>query len=207
MIVEKVPVGAVIVDSLPFSDGGTNLQAANLKADRVDGIAGYLGAMTPARLEDVLSEGLGFMPVTFAGEYNDGPNDEVAQLQALGIPAGTSVWLDLEGMKAFKTDPIVLAARIDAWATTIEAHGWIPMLYVGVPQPLTSDELWRLKVRGYWRGQGSIRDRYNALAEPTGCGWMMTQMYPSHMRGSTWVDVNMVGQDYRGRVPMWLRRG
>ncbi len=205
MNAEPARVGAVAVDSLPFSQAGTAAQAASLKASGVDALVGYLGAMNASRLAHVLDAGLAFMPVTFAGEYNDGPGDEIGQLAALGIPEGTTVFLDLEGMKAFKTDPDTLIRKINEWADPIRVAGFRPGLYVGVPQPLTSDELWNLRVTRYWRGQGSIRDRYNNLVEPTGCGWCMTQMFPSLTRGDTWVDCNMVGQDYKGRVPWWVR--
>lgn len=206
MIAKTAHVGAVVVDSLPFSMGGTAAQAQALKASGVDAVACYLGSINTARLGHILDAGMGFVPVTFAGEYNDGPNDEIAQLKALGIPAGVTVFLDLEGLSAFKTDPPGLVAKINAWADAVKAAGYIPGLYVGVPQPLTSAELWSLRVQRYWRGQGSVRDRNNALAEPAGCGWCMTQMYPSYTRGGVWVDANMVGQDYKARVPTWASK-
>lgn len=206
MKTEQARVGAIGFDSLPFSMGGT---AANAKAWKVRGadfFVGYLGKMNKARLDAVLDAGLAFMPVTLAGEYNDGADDEIAQLRALCLPAGCSVWLDVEGQKAFATPPAELIAKIDTWATAIQAAGYMPCLYVGVPQPLTSDELWNLKVQRYWRGQGSVRDRTNALAEPTKCGWCMTQMYPSITVGGVLVDANIIGQDYKGRVPAWVVR-
>ncbi len=203
MNTKQAPIGARVVDSLPFSQSGTLAQANALKASGVDALAGYLGVISKERVAAVLAAGMGYLPVTLAAEYNDGANDEIAQLKALGIPAGVTVFLDLEGLAAFKSDPVALAGKINAWADAILAAGYIPSLYVGVPQPFTSDELWKLRVQRYWRGQGSIRDRNNTLAEPTGCGWCMTQMYPSHTLGGVWVDSNMVGQDYKGRVPVW----
>jgi hypothetical protein len=200
------PVGAVVCDSLPFSQSGTAAQAAELRASGVDALACYLGVLSPARLALILDAGLGYVPVSLAGEYEDGPVDELAQLRALGIPSGVVVWLDLEGMRAFRADPETLIAKIDAWADAIAAAGYVPGLYVGVPQPLTSAELTALHVVRYWRGQGSIRDRHNALAEP-GPGWCMVQFYPSVTRGGVLVDANMVGQDYRARVPTWATRG
>ncbi len=204
MRVANAFVGATVVDSLPFSQQGTLAQAMSLKDSGVHALAGYLGVIDASRVAHELDAGLAFVPVTLAGEYNDGPNDELGQLQALGIPRGATVFLDLEGMHAFKSDPVALIQKINDWADSIAASGYVPGLYVGVPQPLTSDELWKLRVSRYWRGQGSIRDRHNALAEPTGCGWCMTQMFPSLTRGNTWVDVNMVGSDYKGRVPAWV---
>ncbi len=198
-------MGAVVIDSLPFSQGGTAAQAGGLAAAGVHCVAGYLGAMTAARLAVILAAGMAFLPVTFAGAYADGPANEVGQLQALGIPPGASVFLDVEGLNAFHTDPNDLAVAINAWADGIADAGYVPMLYVGVPQPFTSGQLYALRVRGYWRGQGSIRDHANALVEP-GCGWLMTQMFPSRNIGepATWVDMNMIGADYKGRVPSWV---
>lgn len=199
-----VKVGSVVVDSLPFSQAGTATQANGLSSSGVSVFVGYLGVINRERLAHVLNAGLGFMPVTLAGEYEDGPQDELAQLKALGIPAGCTVWLDLEGMKAWKTDPKVLIAKIEAWAAPIVAAGYIAGLYCGVPQPLSSEELWALKgITRYWKGQGRQVDRYGELAEPSGCGWCMYQMYPSYNMGSppVWVDSNMVGQDYKGRTP------
>ncbi len=203
MIAKPAAIGASVVDSLPFSQAGTAAQAKALKASGVDAVAGYIGLFTKERLAAVLASGMAFLPVTLAGEYDDGAGDEIVQLKALSIPSGTTVFLDLEGLAAFKSDPVVLAGKINVWAQAILAAGYIPGLYVGVPQPFTSAELWALKVQRYWRGQGSIRDRNDALAEPTG-GWCMTQVYPSYTRGGVWVDSNMVGQDYRMRVPTWV---
>lgn len=205
MRTEQAFVGAVVADSLPFSIGGTAIQAQRLQSEGIDCFVGYLGAMNPTRLKYILDAGLAYMPVTFGGEYEDGPLDEIAQLKSLGIPSGTSVWLDMEGLKAFKTDPVVLAGMINAWADAVTKAGWMACLYVGVPQPFTSDELWKLKVVRYWKGQGSVRDRKNALAEPVGCGWTMTQMFPSVTRGGVLVDCNMVGQDFKKRTPTWCR--
>ncbi len=201
MRVEPCPVGARVIDSLPFSQGGTATQAKALKATGIDGIVGYLGVIDAERLGFILDAGLGFWAVTLAGHYDGGQT--VQALRALGVPPGMSAFLDLEGLAAFHTEPAALESKIDAWADTVATGRFLPGLYVGVPQPFTSDELWNLRVSRYWRGQGSVRDRMNNLAEPTGCGWAVTQMYPSILRAQVLVDVNVVGQDYKGRVPAW----
>lgn len=197
-------VGAKVVDSLPFSQGGTLAQACALRAAGCDALAGYLGAMNAARLGYLLESGLAYSPVTFGGEYEDGPLDELAQLRALGVPVGTTVWLDVEGLKAFRTDPKLLTQKIVDWCKPIADAGFDPKMYVGVPQPFTSDELWKLPVRGYWKGQGSVRDRFNELAEPLHCGWMMNQAWPSQPCGGVMVDFNQVTQDYRQRTFTWV---
>lgn len=206
MKIQNATVGARGADSLPFSGGGTAAQAQGLKAAGYEFFVGYLGAMNAARLGFILDAGLAFMPVTFGGEYEDGADDEVAQLKALGIPAGCSVWLDMEGLKAFKTDPPKLTAMMNAWADRIAAAGWMPCLYVGCPQPLTSAELHGLHVVRYWKGQGRCVDRSNALAEPTS-GWCCTQMFPSVSVAGFMIDANCIGQDYRARVPAWVVAG
>lgn len=196
----SLPVGSLVCDSLPFSMGGTAGNASALKAAGYVALAGYLGAMNKARLGALHGAGLGYIPVTFGGEYEDGPLDELAQLKALGVCAGTTVFLDMEGLKAFKADVPNLLVQLRAWATAIVGAGYVAGLYMGVPQPLTSAEAMALPFTRYWKGQGSLRDRSNALVEPA-CGFCMTQMYPSITRGGVLIDANIVGQDFRGRVP------
>lgn len=202
MRVADASVGARGVDSYPFSMGGTSDQAKALRADGMEFLVGYLGVISSERIKHVLDAGMAFMPVTLAGHF-DGA-EAVRQTQGLGLPKGCTVWVDLEGMTAFNTPAAELRDKINSWADAIAKAGFIPGLYVGVPQPLSSDELWSLRVQRYWRGQGSIRDHGNALAEPTKCGWCMTQMFPQHIRGGVLVDVDIIGQDYLRRVPSWV---
>jgi hypothetical protein len=149
------------------------------------------------------------MPVTFAGEYKDGAADEVAQLRALGIPSGTTVWLDLEGLEAWRADPKDLMRLINAWGTDIKNGGWTPGLYVGAPQPLTGDELYSLKVYRYWLGQGRCVDRFGKDAYPAG-GWCMRQDWHNTGNGFVWkdtgvlVDTNAIQADHHGRLPSWV---
>ncbi len=214
MRTEKAPVGSRGVDSLPFSQGGTAAQAVALKCSGIDFFVGYLGKMTPARLAFVLAAGLAFMPVTTAAEYKDGAADEIAQLRALGIPAGTTVWLDLEGVDVWERgkNPVTRAedlAMMRSWATSIAAAGWMPGLYVGAPQPFTSAELFALPFVRYWLGIGRCIDRNGDDAYPA-CGWSMRQDWHGQKLGMMWrttgvfVDTNSIQCDHRGRVPAWV---
>jgi len=199
--IKVIPTGSVVCDSLPFSNGGTEDQADKLQLLGVKCMVGYLGAMNRTRLQFILDQGMGFMPVTFAGEYEDGSSDELAQLKALGIPPGVTVWLDLEGMKAWKDDPVQLIAKLNAWSAPIAAAGYVAGLYCGVPQPLTSKELGDLpQFTRYWAGQGRQVDRFGNLSEPTP-GYCMRQFFPSVTWAGVLVDANMVGADYKGRFP------
>lgn len=176
-------------------------QANELASLDVDGVVGYLGAINRARMEYVLAAAMGFFAVTFGSAY-DG-RAAVAHLESLGSPVGMSVVLDLEGLGAFHSVPATLISSINGWSELIAGAGYMPCLYVGVPQPLTSEELTKLAVVRYWKGQGRCVDRYGHLAEPES-GWCMTQVYPSIMLGDVKVDDNLVGQDYHGRVPAWI---
>lgn len=206
MRTESAPIGSVVIDSLPFSQAGTQDQANGLRAAGVHGVAVYLGVVNAARVAMVLAAGMGCFGVTLAGAYNAGPGPTVASLKALGLPQGSHVFLDMEGQAAFAMDPAKLIGLVNAWADGVRAAGYKPGLYVGAPQPLTSAELWSLHVELYWKGQGRCVDRKNALAEPTG-GWAMDQKWPSRNIGSpaVWVDMNMTGQDYKTRTLVWAK--
>lgn len=204
LIAQPATVGALVVDSDPYSVGGTAKEAEDLAADGVDCMIGYLGAMTPARLGYLVDASVAFMPVTFGTtpQHYSGPTS-VSQCQALGLPPGCSVWLDVEGLAVFHTDPVVLATAEDAWCDAVEAAGFMPCGYIGVPQPHTSAELYARKFVRYWHGQGEVRDRHNALAAPA-CGWCLVQKYPSRMRGGVLVDDDVIREDLQGRVPSWV---
>jgi hypothetical protein len=184
-------------------------QAWALANSGVEGFVGYLGAMNTERLGYVLDAGLSFMPVTFAGEYKDGAADEIAQLRALGIPRGATVWLDLEGLDAWNTPAPQLMRLINSWAYDIKSGGWMPGLYVGAPQPLTGPELFSLGVLRYWLGQGRCVGKDGKDAYPA-CGWCMRQDWHNTGNGYMWkdtgvlVDTNAVQADHQGRLPTWV---
>lgn len=201
MRTEVAPVGARIVDSLPFSIGGTLGNAQALKQEGVQGVALYLGQAKPAQVKACSDAGLGVFGVTFGGAY-DG-NAAVKQAQALALPMGCCIFLDHEGPATAKAPAAESIGKITAWAAAVRQAGYVPGLYVGVPQNLTSDELWGLPVVRYWRGQGSVRDRMGALAEPSHRGWCMVQAYPSVMCGGVLVDYDMAGHDYLGGTVTW----
>jgi hypothetical protein len=210
MRTEVARVGARGIDSLPFSIGGTRSQADRLKASGVDFAVLYLGSVTPKIVGDVISAGLAFMPVTFAGAYFNGADDELSQLKRLGLPLGCTVWLDLEGKKSYETPPQELIAKCDAWALAVQKAGYEAGLYIGSPQPLTADELYRLRVTRYWKAPSRVIDRLGKASDGPACGFCMYQLWPSVMWPSAsdpervFVDVNFVQQDHQGRVPHWV---
>lgn len=204
LVTERAFVGARGADSLPFSSSGTLEEAKALKASGIDFFVGYLGVINATRLGHLIEAGIAFMPCTLANKF-DGAL-AVASLKALGIPAGVTVWLDLEGRKIFDTAAPVLIAAIDAWSNAVIMAGYMPGIYVGSPQPLTSEELFALKSVRYWNALSRESDRFGKLAEPS-CGWCMWQMNPSIVWRDTGVliDINILGADFKGRVPSWSR--
>lgn len=193
-------VGARGVDAVTLIS--TAAQAQGLKNSGIDFVIQYLGSVTAAGVDTILGAGLAFMPVTYADKF-DGPKT-VAELKALAFPAGCTVWLDVEGVGS--TAPTTLKQQINDWATAVQTAGYQPGMYVGAGVPLTSIELYQLKVVRYWHSLSKIVDRNGQLAEPA-CGFCMYQLYPSITWAGVWVDVNFVQQDFQGRLPTWVRAG
>ncbi len=202
MNVTASKVGAVVIDSLQFSQTGTKAHAQALRGAGVDAVALYLGVARKAQLQAVLDAGMGAFFVTLASEYLDGGLDEVAQLRVLGAPKGSTVFADMEGLNSHNAPPADTIKALTNWSNGIVGEGHIAGLYVGSPQGLTSGELWRIpRMTRYWQGMGSTRDRNGDLAEPDGCGWCIRQAWPSQTVGGVLIDYNMVTADYKNRVP------
>ena len=83
MRTELARVGARVVDSYPFSLGGTAVQAKALKAAAIDCLVGYLGVINGARLRHILDAELAFMPVSSLGTQNDQEQTRIRRARAL----------------------------------------------------------------------------------------------------------------------------
>ena len=190
-------VGARGADSVALvtSDGASALKGAGINF-----VFQYLGSVTAAGVQAIVDAGLAFMPVTYADQFN-GPS-AVAHLQALNLPAGCTVWLDLESIGTSVPVPLLIQ-QINLWASTISTAGYQPGLYVGASSQLTSLELYELNVVRYWHSMSRILDRNGQLAEPA-CGYCVHQLYPTQNCAGWAVDLNFVQQDYQGRLPTWV---
>lgn len=203
--IEEAFVGARGTDSVTLIDTPDKVQ--KLIDAKVDFVVQYLGSVTTKVVENICNAGLALMLVTYANRY-DGPMT-VKQLRALAIPDGFTVWLDVESVGDL--DPVTLRAKINAWAAVVSAAGYMPGMYVGPNCKLTSVELYQLKVVRYWHCGAKIIDRNGQIAEP-GCGFCMYQLFPETKvgadeqgNGSILVDFDFVQQDFRNRLPVWLR--
>jgi hypothetical protein len=189
-------VGARGIDCVTVLNAATS---AALMKDGADFCFRYLGSVTPVELAAILDSGLAFMPVTFADQFD--PVQAVQQLRALGIPPGTTVWLDCEGLAG--TAAAVLIPQINGWADAVVAAGWEPGLYCGSGSILTSAELYALRVVRYWHGMSRVLDRNGQLAEPM-CGWCCYQLYPTQTSAGVQVDFDFIQQDTSSRLPVWV---
>ncbi len=190
-------VGARGIDSVQFSTSGTLAQAKALKASGIDYVVGYLGLVTATIVKHVLEAGMAFMPCTFANRFSGVEGSK--QYLALGIPRGATCWLDVENAGL---DAPTLSAKIVGWDAAGKST-WQSGLYVGSPQPLTSQQLYALPVVRYWNALSREVDAQNQLAEPQ-CGWCQWQMNDSVSWAGIWSDVNIIGRDFKGRLPMWV---
>ncbi len=204
MLAQVAYVGARGFDCLAHV---TPAVAVEMKGRGFDYCVRYLGSVTPEELKGILAAGLAFMPVTFGGSFS-GP-DAAAYCKGLGLPAGVTVWLDVEGWKS-AADVAELTSKINAWAAAIKAAGYDAGIYVGAGSLLDSHELYALPVDRYWHSLSRVVDRFNNLAEPE-CGWCQYQLVdtePMAADGKPYpipIDINVIQKDYRLRLPTWAR--
>lgn len=192
-------VGARGVDCITHVD--TPEKSRALRAAGTDFVFQYLGNTTAAGVEAILAADLAFLPVTFSNRF-DG-DATVRECESLDLPKGCTVFLDVENDAAMP--PLVLIAKINAWADRVIRASYEPGMYVGPGCPLTSEELYALSVVRYWHCGAKILDRNNRYAEPE-CGWCLYQLYPSIVWGGVPVDMDFVQKDFHGRLPAWVVR-
>ncbi|WP_321870952.1 glycoside hydrolase domain-containing protein [Burkholderia ubonensis] len=77
---------------------------------------------------------------------------------AAGLAAGTTVWLDLEGVK--DSTPVAnILGFCNQWFAQVAQAGFASGVYVGFDPCLTSDQLYfQLTTQHYWRGASDVPD-------------------------------------------------
>lgn len=150
----------------------------------------------------IVGAGLALMPVHHVRYASPMPSAElgtadgqraVAYARACGFPPGVTVWCDPEVQGGGGAETI---AYIDAWAGAVRGGGYDPGVYFGSGVPLDGRQLYALSLDRYWKSQSQV-------SEPA-CGWTMIQLYPETSIAGIAVDVYVIQQDYRGRLPNWL---
>ena len=186
-----LPVGKRGVDTIIALDAE---KCERLRNAGMTFVVRYLTSLSKDELAAILGSGLALSLVTYANSFD--PSDEIAKLRTLGIPLGTVVWLDVEGVTA---DPVTLQQRISTWARAVKAAGYEPGGYFGSQQLLTSVELFALPITRYWHSCSRVVDRFGIEAGPQ-CGWVMIQLHPPNLTiAGVIVDVDVIQKDYRGR--------
>ena len=181
----QAPFPGLGVDCVTVITAGS---AAALAAAGILFCVRYLGSLSPDELETILASGMCVSPVTYADRFD--PGETLAELSALGVPQGVTVWLDVESIATDPTD------RINAWADALTAAGYQPGLYVGAnigppDTPLLAEALYKLRVVRYYRGMSNV---------PTPrCGFCLVQLYPTTNVGGVPVDIDVTQHDWEGR--------
>ena len=161
--------------------------------------AGYIDELSQQEVLDVVSNGLGLLPLTYAKEFS--PDHTLERLRLLGLPMGAHVVLDLEAVAA-DTTADALKLTVNAWGRGIMNGGYFPTLYVGSQEIFTSQELTSLEVFRYWAGCSKLLDRNGAIAEPAR-GYSLIQGRPFNvdlLGDGTLFDVDFAREDYQGDV-------
>jgi hypothetical protein len=182
----------------------TAVEAAALKADGFSFVIRYLGSVTFAELDVILSAGLAFMPVGYSRKGGWLPtallgsqDGALAAYRAklLVLPPGVTVWCDLEGMGGTAADTIAYA---EAWGAAVQTAGFIAGVYVGAGIPLNSTQLYALNnITAYWHSCSEVPDVNE-------CGYMMIQLTPPDLIVcGIEVDVDVIQEDRMGRLPVW----
>jgi hypothetical protein len=154
----------------------------------------------------ILQSGLALMAVQHVQSPPWTPSRELGQTyganaaanaQAVGLPAGVNVWLDLEGVAA-DTPAEVAIDYCNAWFAAVAAAGYAPGLYVGASAILTPDQLYSdLSVAYYWKSLSNT-------PEVATRGYCMVQTAGGAPIAGYGYDQDTVQTDNLGATPRWL---
>lgn len=199
-LVPGVP-GELIIDTYAVIRPDT---AVKLWATGVRGSVRYLDNVTVKEMNDIWAvcpqwkfgfvsscRRTGWVPIKTMGTA-DG-QAAVAKLKSLGIVVGPHAQADCEGMGGTGQG---LIDYLDARGSVIKAAAYRHAEYEGWGHK--SNPYASLQTNGYWAAL--------AIAEPRpACGWFMVQLMPGNQtRCGLVVDLNVVQQDQRGRVPYFV---
>jgi hypothetical protein len=210
--VEQSPAGALGFDT------DTELSASNAQAFVQSGfkfVIRYLslsepeeeGDLSTAEAADILNSGLALMAVQHAPDPGWTPTESlgseygaaaVANAQAVGLPGGMNIWLDLEGIADVASSFDVIA-YCNAWFAEMSAAGYVPGLYVGADAILDGEELYyALSVEHYWQSGSEVPD-----VEVRGYCMVQTIDDAYEIDGCAY-DQDIAQADKLGNTPMWL---
>lgn len=192
----------VATPARPFSFGVDTITTITpqyaqwLKANGYSFVCRYLNALTPSEVLGIVMAGLAIIPCTYADRFD--PAEAIQGMNKAGLPFGTTVFLDVEGLT---TPPADYIAKLNTWFRAIRSAGFDPGMYVGAGALLHEDELGALACDRYWH---SCSDVPRVTNKGTPIGYCMRQLRPPNtILNGVQVDIDVIEEDYRGRVPSW----
>lgn len=156
-----------------------------------------------ADLAAALKAGLAVM--TFQGywapAWNQSPATRAGSAVYYALKAdyekGAIIWLDWESVTL---SAAASAHWIDAWAKAIAAGGYVPGLWVGEPQPLTSEQLWLLpNIQHYGRTSSA------SVPTVANRGYQLIQTAEGDSYDGQPVDMDTLVPDQKGGVAPYMR--
>lgn len=129
--------------------------------------------LTAAEATALLEAGLGLMPVQHVesedswqpsadkGTTNGGV--AATEAAAIGLPAGVTIWCDLEGVDP-ETPAQAVIDYCNQWHAAVASQGYVPGLYVGYHAGLNPSQLYRsLRFIHYWGAYNLNSDQAPAV--------------------------------------------
>ena len=165
-----------------------------------------LGDLNATEVYIILQSGLALMAVqhvAYAGwlpsvglGHQNGSNAASCAF-ASGLPAGITIWLDLEGVNSSARAADVIA-YCNAWCAAVSTSGYMPGLYVGANSILTGDQLyWDLTVTEYWQSGSTV-------PAVTTRGYCMVQTINNSLQiDGVAYDKDVIQTDALGGTPIW----
>ncbi len=162
------------------------------------------GDLTAGEAQNILNAGLALMPVQHVRSpgwiptgtlgSTDGTNAAV-HAQALGVPPGTTIWMDLEGV-APRAEVQAVIDYCTNWYAAMKVYQYLPGIYVGANCGLNTQELDALPFDCYWKSFSNVPPIAKHAYQ------MVQSRAPSTVNGLT-VDLDTIHIDGRSRVPQW----
>ena len=163
--------------------------------------------LSAAETAAILEAGLALMVVQHVLNEGWSPSAELgteygtnagAHAKAANVPAGTALFLDLEGVKT-GTPAATIIAYCNNWNAQVKAAGYFPGLYVGPNSWLTGDQLYHdLHTTCYWKSGSKV---------PTVAsrGYCMVQASKQEIVAGVNIDRDEIMADAKGQTPPWAR--
>lgn len=162
------------------------------------------GNLTAAEIDIILNAALNLMAVQHVAMPGWVPNAALGKsygdyaasyAEAIGLPKGINIWLDLEEVASTSTAKDV-SDYCRAWFESMQSAGYLPGLYVGWQIVLSSQELYDLPFKHYWKA-------YNADISVATRGYQLVQHTQKMLNGILY-DPNTMTADALGDLPIWL---